>query len=198
MFYGTESCYWYLVQLARRDKLMLLLAATGIKKNRFLGLIASTILVSHCIVSHKENRFIYPLLPILVTLAALGLVEVIEFLNHWLRMPSIVLTITGASILVLLSAFLVPQFSFWRDANTMIMFNHLSKDQSICGVGIHSISWVNTGGYTYLLRKVPVIVVQDDIASDRIGTSFNAFLTSTTDFSLLRLVVFIADAIFPY
>ena len=78
LVYGTEPWYWYEVVLAKHFGPMLLFALLGVRRSPFLGWLALIILLSHSVIGHKEARFLYPLTPMVITLAALGIVEVAE------------------------------------------------------------------------------------------------------------------------
>jgi hypothetical protein len=180
--YGTEPWYWYLLVLLAHLGPILLLALLGVRRSPFLGWIALAILAPHSLLAHKEVRFIYPLVPILITLAALGTMELAKELDQFFKSPMYTkATVSIAlALFALLSAFLAPQFNWWvRNSGTMAIVDQLSRDPAVCGLGIHGTSWLNTGGYTHLHRNIPMILMSDGTWSDQEqeASSVNAVIT---------------------
>ena len=58
--------------------------------------------------------------------------------------------------------------------------DRLSRDPSVCGVGLYKLSWLYSGGYSHLHRNVPIILVlrDDDLEDQALG--FNALVTGGT------------------
>ena len=65
--FGVEAWYWYLPRLVRHLGPLLLFAGIGARRSPFLGWMALTILVFHSLISHKEARFLYPMMPMAIT-----------------------------------------------------------------------------------------------------------------------------------
>jgi hypothetical protein len=181
--YGVEPWYWYLAILLRHLGPILFLALLGIRRSPFLAWIALAILLPHSLLAHKEVRFIYPLIPILITLAALGVVELARELDHLVKVrisPKVVVAIALAAF-ALFSAFLSPEFPYWDEkASAMVMVDRLSRDPQVCGLGIKGISWFNTGGYTHLHRNVPIVLLSEGVWLDRESSSVNTVIARGT------------------
>lgn len=177
--YGTEPWYWYLTILVAHLGPILLLALLGIRRSPFLGWMALAILVPHSLLPHKEVRYIYPLMPILITLAALGTMEIVKELDHLLKLrihPKLSISVALA-LFTFFSFFLAPQFSYWNsNAGSMTMVDRLSRDQTVCGLGIHGISWFDTGGYTHFHRNVPMVLMSDGPRMEQESASVNAVI----------------------
>jgi hypothetical protein len=191
--YGTEPWYWYTLILLAHLGPMLFLALLGVRRSPFLGWIALAILAPHSILPHKEVRFIYPLMPILITLAALGTMEIAKELDRFLKSPIFPKVIAGIAMILfaVLSVFLAPQFAYWeRSGGSMALIDRLSRDSTVCGLGVHGVSWFYTGGYTHLHRQVPIVLLSEGAWLDRQSSTINAVIANGTrphlrsDFSL--------------
>jgi hypothetical protein len=204
-FYGTEPWYWYLLKMAMHFGPMLILALLGVRRSPFLGWIALLILVPLSAISHKEVRFIYPLVPITITLAALGIGEIADKLS--LRMgsslPSRSVALVGLAFCVIISGFIGSQFTGWKDSGSVdhrvhigslaSAFDRLSRE-SVCGVGSFPVypvddpdpndfshpgpGAVTGGGYAHLHQNVPIVAVPP---GGNLGepSSFNVVLSLT-------------------
>jgi len=179
--YGTEPWYWYLELLIYHWGPMAFLAAVGVRRSVFLGWLALIILASHSVVGHKEVRFLYPLVPIMVTLASLGIVEIAAvFLAMWehVAWAGSAVGAIGLALCCLASSLLAPRFSFWPSPDSVAVFDRLSRDSTICGVGIYTVPWFVTGGYAHLHRRVPIILVREDSSIDKQSEEFNVLVTN--------------------
>jgi hypothetical protein len=167
----------------------------GVRRSPFLGWIALAILVPHSLLAHKEVRFIYPVIPILITLAALGTADLIKDLGHFFKSPTYPkVAVAVALVLFAVSSVLfVPQFTWWvRNSGTMSIVDQLSRDPAVCGLGIHGTSWFNTGGYTHLHRNIPMVLMSEGPWLERESASVNAVIAYgtrprlTPDFTLKK------------
>jgi hypothetical protein len=178
--YGTEPWYWYLLQVAVRFLPLFLLALVGVRRSPFLGWVVFIILASHSIIPHKELRFIYPAMPIVLTLAALGFVEFVEDFNTWTKTPlsSRAIIVAGVIFCVLTSAGFAWRSPRWTHfSGGLIAMDRLSQDPSVCGVGLYKLSWIYSGGYSHLHRDVPIVLVLRDSELEAQAPSFNALVT---------------------
>lgn len=181
--YGVQPWYWYLLELAKYAGPMLFLALAGVRRSRFLGWIVLIMVASHSVIAHKEVRFLYPVMPILMTLAALGLVEIASVLNarENLRLTSKGIVIFGFAFCLLCSAFFAWRFPRWNQhSGGLIIMDRLSRTPSVCGVGLYGISWAWTGGYTHLHQNVPIILVLKGNPLEEQWLGFNVLLADGT------------------
>jgi hypothetical protein len=192
--YGTEPWYWYFTTLLTHLGPVLLLALIGIRRSPFLGWIALAILVPHSLLPHKEVRYIYPVVPILITLAALGTIEIAKEFDQLLkaRIYTKVAVPMALVFFAFFSFFLAPQFAYWeKKSGSMALVDQLSRDASVCGLGVHGVSWFDTGGYTHLHRDIPIVLLQGARMEEE-AASVNAVITYgqrphfSPDFSLKR------------
>lgn len=177
--FGVEAWYWYLPKLIRHLGPLLLFAVIGAKRSPFLGCMALTILVFHSLIGHKEARFLYPMMPLVITLAALGIVECANLLGTIWKMavaPRLVIA-SGMMLCVAMSVLLGVMFKDWsRFSGSLIAFKRLSREETLCGVGISRYSWLETGGYTYLHREVPILLLPTSESVRQSSASINELL----------------------
>jgi GPI mannosyltransferase 3 len=177
---GTRPWYRYLFWLILHEGPLPLLAIVGARRSPFLGWIALSILIPHSLIGHKEYRFMYPLLPIVVTLAAIGTIDVLTALNARLTRPRSgrAVMFASAAILIGISILIAPLFPSWKkEAGNLIAFRELSQDQALCGVALLRIGYNFSGGYTYLHRNVPIYLLPEDADLKELDTSFDAIVT---------------------
>jgi GPI mannosyltransferase 3 len=162
--YGTEPWYWLVFVLLSQLGPVAIAALLGVRRSPFLGWIALIVLVSHSAVPHKEARFLYPIFPIAITLAALGTTEMAKFVK---RHVDVSLS-RGASITVAIlffvctSALYAPTFPYWSNpAGVMKVFDRLSRENTLCGIALYRVPWYESGGYTHLHRNVALIPIAE-------------------------------------
>jgi len=183
LIFGTEPWYWYVWVLLVHFLPLFLLALVGVRRSPFLGWIAFIIIASHSVLAHKEYRFLYPVLPIVVTLAALGAVELAEDFKTWGRPALSERTIVVAALVfcICTSGVFAWYYPRWtHDAGGLIAMDRLSLDSSVCGVGMYKVRWVHTGGYSHLHRNIPIVLLWQPSDLEQQLPSFNALLTSGT------------------
>lgn len=173
--YGIQPSYWYLLVLISHLGPIMILCLMGARKSIFLNWLSMLILIPHSLVPHKEVRFLYPLIPLLLTLAAVGLGD---FIKHHIagRILSPNATVFASLCMsVALCQFMQSRFSYWmKDSGAMTSLSFLSYDRSLCGLGLSGVRWFNIGGYTHLHQNVPIVVLKDSRTE---LSSVNAILT---------------------
>ena len=177
--FGTGPWYWYLLMLAKYLGPMFLLAFFGVRRSPFLGWVALIVVASHSVIPHKEVRFLYPVLPLMLTLGALGLAELLSFLTAHTRLqlsPRTALAL-GLALIALASAVLARRFPRWnRNSGGLIVMDRLTDDASLCGVGLYHMSWVLTGGYVHLHQNVPMLEPHNLEQLQAESSAFNALV----------------------
>jgi hypothetical protein len=122
----------------------------------------------------------YPLLPILVTLAAIGTMDVLTAVNARLKCQRSerAVMLVSASILIGTSILIGALFPSWKkEAGNLIAFRQLSQDKTLCGVALLGIGYNYSGGYTYLHHDVPLYLLPDDADLEASVSGFNAIVT---------------------
>jgi phosphatidylinositol glycan class B len=177
--FGVEAWYWYLPKLVRHLGPLLLFACIGARRSPFLGWLALTVLVFHSLIGHKEARFLYPMMPLVITLAALGIVECAKLIGAIWKIPVAprLVAALGITLCAATSVLLGVMFKDWsRFSGSLIAFKRLSREETVCGVGISRYSWLETGGYSYLHRDVPILLLPGGASLSQSSASINALL----------------------
>ena len=162
---------------------LFLLALAGVRRSPFLGWLAFIIVASLSVFPHKEYRYMYPVMPIVITLAALGFVEFADDFNKWGKTPlsSRAIMIAGLMFCILTSALFAWRSPRWTHfSGGLIAMDRLSRDSSVCGVGLYKVSWLYSGGYAHLHQNVPIILVLRDAELQDQASGFNALVTDGT------------------
>ncbi|MEH1834503.1 MAG: mannosyltransferase [Nostoc sp.] len=194
LIYGVSPWYEYLLYLLKSWSFILipitLLAIIGSRHSPILAWLAIIIVLTHSILAHKEYRFIYAALPMVMILAGLGTAELVV---NWLQarrmiIPGLLsLVLWTYSSAVLSSRFDVyKEFSFstlwitnpetthwYSGSSNLIALQKLSQEKTICGVGLWGISWALSGGYTYLHHHVPIFLLGEEKDFDQLKAGFN-------------------------
>ncbi len=159
--FGIQPWYYFFLKLLYRTGPMVFLALVGIRRSPILGWICLAILLPHLLIGHKEYRFIYPVLPLLLTLAAIGIIDSLQFLERKTKfnLPARVESLLAASFVLACSLVLASHYPDWTTARgELLAFNRLSVDEHACGVAIRDVDTAHVGGYTHLHRPIPIFV----------------------------------------
>lgn len=170
--WGVSAFYFYAAAAWTSTGPLLLLVLLGlalsVARARGLALLTAAFVLAHCLIPHKEYRFLMPILPLALALAGAGLARGF----HALQLPRWpVVGLALAFGLVGLPQALAETFaqmgqytdsaggqrSVWHaDEDVNLCLLDASRREDLCGlavVGIHP-AWM--GGYTYLHRDVPI------------------------------------------
>ena len=177
--YGVSPWYWYLELLCAHLGPIAFLVLMGLRRSPFLGWVALIILLTHNYFGHKEVRFLYPMVPLEVTLAALGIMEIIPAFNARRKKPlsSRAIVVGGLAYCVISSCLLIHQFDWSRNSGNVIAFDQLSRNPTLCGVGVYKIGWYDLGGYARLHKNVPILILKSASELMDQSQSFNAIVT---------------------
>jgi hypothetical protein len=77
------------------------------------------------------------------------------------------------AVLALSSCLLISQLS-WRKYGGLAAFDQLSRDPTLCGVGVYRMGWWDTGGYTHLHQNVPIVLLRQASDLEQESRSINA------------------------
>jgi len=175
-----QPWYWYVLVLIVLIGPAILLLFHGARRSPFLAILCVIIVVSHSFIPHKEIRFIYPILTPALTMAAMGMVDLLNELKpgaKFLANSRWVLAI-GVGFFLVSSALLTAQCADWCKTRWGVgAFDRLRNESSLCGVGIYKAIWWESGGYTHLHRNVPIIQVNSAAQLVQDAPVFNALIT---------------------
>lgn len=174
---------------------LLPLAAIAARRAKATASAAVTVLLVHAAIAHKEWRFVFPALALIVVLAAVGLVEASQRLARRLGAPRRALLAAAIGLAAWLgisaqraSAFDLarvalpgglsgqPSAAFRHLRGGLLAFRALSADDRVCGVGLENRRWNLTGGYAWLHRNVPIFEIRSAQSFERRAPSFDAFV----------------------
>jgi phosphatidylinositol glycan class B len=180
--HNVTTWHWYLRMLFQHLGPAAFLVLVGIRRSPFLGWVALTHFVFHSFFTFKAIRYLYPIVPLEITLAALGLMELAPAFNTWRKSPLSPRTMVGGGLafFALSSCLLVPQFNWVQRSGGLLAFDRLSGDSTLCGVGIYRIPWWSIGGYAHLHQNVPIILLDHVHELEEQAASFNAVLVPGT------------------
>ena len=159
--FGVDPWYWYFEALWSKWQWVgvPVLGLALLAGRRFPAMLvaAAVILATHIAIDHKEYRFIFPAIALLIVLAAIGLAEVVSRLSN--RQVRCVTALTVVVFWGIASATLAasPAFrgNWWAPQPLLSAFAFLRDRADLCGLGLVDYPWYATGGYTYLHRDVP-------------------------------------------
>ena len=179
---NVATWYWYLRMLCAHLGPVAFLVLVGIRRSPFLGWVALIHLIFHSLFSFRAVRYLYPLVPLEITLVAICLLELAPAFNSRRRSPLAPRTMVGGGLafLALSSCLLVSQFNWSQRSGCLIAFDQLSRDSTLCGVGVFKIPWWSLGGYAHLHQNVPIVLLREAPELGERLTSFNAVLVPGT------------------
>ena len=162
--------------------LFLLCVLGGAWKLPVAAVTAGMIFLTFSLFDHKEYRFAYPAIPLLVTLAGLGTAQAVSFLQRQrlpmfssaLSVPAIAVVLWTATSCVLAAS--GPYVTLWtRDRSFLKAFHYMAYRPDICGVALYRMSVLLTPGRSGLPLATPLYETdQTRLARDAAG--FNALL----------------------
>ena len=175
----TQPWYWYVLVLLVLLGPAVLLLFHGARRSPFLAIFCAIVVVSHSVIPHKEIRFLIPILAPAITLAAMGIVDLLAEIKRgleFLENPKWVVTISVAFLFVS-STLLAAHCTHWCETRWGEgAFDRLSREPGLCGVGIYQLEWWESAGYTHLHRDVPIIPLESAAQLAKDAPSINALI----------------------
>ena len=90
------------------------------------------------------------------------------------------MVVGGLAFFALCSCILVPQLNWTRWSGNLRAFDELSRDSTLCGVGLYRTPWWTIGDYAHLHQNVPIVLLEDVREVEEQWGSFNAVLVRGT------------------
>jgi GPI mannosyltransferase 3 len=185
--FWSQPWYWYALVLLVLIGPVVLLLFHGARRSPFLAIFCAIVVVLHSVIPHKEIRFIYPILAPALTLAAMGVVDLLNEIKAGMRFlenPRWVIAISVAFFLGS-SALLTAQCADWYKTRWgAAAFDRLSREPALCGVGLYGVIWWESGGYTHLHREVPIIPLDSAAQMANDALAINALIAPVTSQNL--------------
>ncbi len=180
--WGTSPSWQYLVWLWQVSPVGsvalggVLLA--GLVRYPLLAWPAVVLLLAHSGIPHKEYRFIYPSIVLAVVLLGLELAHLVQAIDDRFDRRALTASAIGlaAAGVLVTSGVAASQFNLRSTGKTgettnwqfhqggLEAFRHLSTRPELCGVGVFQFDWGrwSSGGYTYLHRDVPIVLLNHE------------------------------------
>jgi len=175
---------------------ILALAAVGARRAPLAAVTAVLVVVTHIPIAHKEYRFVYPALVLVIVLAGMGLAILVERAARTARLAR--LATLGALVAAFTTSMslanryddpgLVFQLgpkghtiSMWTErTNLLRATQQIGEDPDVCGVALAALHWGQSGGYAYLHRDVPLLEVLHETDMPAITPFVNMLLARPT------------------
>jgi GPI mannosyltransferase 3 len=168
---------------------VLLLIWVGARQMPLLLITALVVFAVHMAVPHKEYRFIYPAIVLLMLLAAIGLAQLTARGTQWVMgrgLPRHAAAVV--CVLMLTAGWSALAFNAWtagalgllryRDHDELLAIAYARDLPAICGVGLYGEeAWVRYGGYSHLHRTVPLFWPKDEAALTEMAAGFDTLVT---------------------
>ena len=157
--YGTSDASWYVLQWLHRwgpaSVVILVLAAWGARREPLPLITAAVIVLAHTAFAHKEYRFIYPAIPLVLVSAAFGSAELCRRLgtrsSGHVRAGLVAIACLAWMVAAAVLATSPSMRSEWTRGRAGIELMARAHEEAKCGLGLLA-AWSWTGGYSiYLL-----------------------------------------------
>jgi hypothetical protein len=194
--FGTEKWNFYLLGelgLWGAAGLFVLAAAMlGARRLPILLAAAVAIVAAHSGIAHKEYRFIYPAVLLIIVLAGLGVGQLTEWGIEWLGNRGVKKHLAGPACAGLLLFYAgVLLFGVWssptmaalrsRVHDNLLAASFTAKLPAICGIGLYGAEgrdWVMYGGYARLHRPLPMYWPADEAELAASAPAFDTLITT--------------------
>jgi hypothetical protein len=176
-WYAYFQCYalvWRWTGIA-----ILALAALGARRAPLAAVAAGVVLLAHIPIAHKEYRFLFPALVLVIMLAGMGLAEIVEYVART-RGPRTGNLAAAAMLVVALTTSLTRANSYddpgdvfdlglgmpghtvslWTERSGFLQASRwISEQPDVCGIALVALHWSQTGGYAWMHQDVPLVEV---------------------------------------
>jgi hypothetical protein len=129
---------------------------------------AGLIAVTYSLIGHKELRFIYPAVLLVVIVSGIGLAQIVCWISEvlrdrgWGRRSAIIAPSATALAVVMLTQLALangsePYHRLWTRGRDMLLASRdVAQLRAVCGIGVLDHDWVVTGGYAWFHHAVPL------------------------------------------
>jgi len=157
---------WFGTEGVRRSRPLLLLVA-----------MAAALILAHSMVAHKEYRFIYPALPLLLIPVAAG-IDALAARLYPAKCTTMAAILAGIFMLsVVVGSGGNYRSHFWRKYGETKAYQTIRNSPDACGVLLHRVKWGETAGYTTLHRDLPLYYATGDADFERLHDAANYVLS---------------------
>jgi len=183
--YGTSPWYWYATQWVSRWGIAAVvlgpLAVVGARRQPLPLLVALTIVAAHSAIAHKEYRFLYPAIPLLVVSAAFGAAEACRLVASYrsrvtghVTLPVLLCAAWGLGSWTL--AVSAPNLVEWSRGRAGLELMRRAGQEARCGVALLGAGWDMTGGYSSMHRHIPLHLLYPTNRTEWDPASFDVWI----------------------
>ena len=186
---------------------LVLLVVRGSRGKLPMAIAALVTFLLHSIVAHKEYRFDYPVVVMIVMLAAFGIASLVSETNlsrfsarMQRSLPWVAFLAWSGMSLGLALRFDMALIQVPMELNhsgrpwtvrkgALVGMREIGKNPGTCGVGMIYVGWGYVGGYSFLHRKVPMFEIRHRGELAKMSHLVNALIVRgrVRDFSPYRL-----------
>ncbi|HEX2217595.1 MAG TPA: hypothetical protein VHG35_02245 [Gemmatimonadales bacterium] len=185
--YGASPPLWYFVWMIEAwggaVAPMAALFVVGARRAPLLAGAAVVHVLAHMPIAHKEFRFLYPVMPLIVILIGLGTAEIASKVSSMLaggrsRLRAVVGGALAAWAVTSTALAVSPDYrgNWSRFTELIRATERAGAAPDLCGLGLVGIPWWATGGYTRLHRAVPMYYLPEPESLDDAMSAFNHLL----------------------
>jgi hypothetical protein len=169
------------------------LAIAGTRSRPLLGACALIVIATHLPIAHKEYRFAYPAMALVLALAAIGAAQLVRWVEQ--RKSPRIATLAAAGLITvwvaaslqgavgfdegktrLAISFHPPSWHWTQRRGGLLAMKQLGEEPSVCGVAMLGFDPFLSGGYTYLHRDIPIFHVLRPAETPAVAMHANVFL----------------------
>ncbi len=165
---------------------LLVLATIGARRRPAAAVAAIAVLVAHSAIAHKEYRFIYPAVELLIVLASAGTADAVAWVVTRTRGREWPVALAAGILWAGTSAALGARSPDWTRGRSGLEATVAAGVGDLCGLALVGQHWASTGGYTYLHRDVPVYQLDDSDSLVAAWPGFDTVLVSPEYAGMMR------------
>ena len=179
--FGTDGPLLYLSQLGWHWWLALvpiaLLLPAAARRHPALFWSAVANIAVHSVIGHKEYRFIWLSVAILIILAAIESWTLVEARERRKGAAAVALVGVWAATSAGLAVAAPASFDWDQLSAGMALAHDAGRDARLCGLAIDQVPYWATGGYAFVHRNVPLYAPwQADVPVTRFTQAYNAII----------------------
>ena len=192
--FGTEPPWWFLTAILSTwgwtSLLLLPCMVAGARRFPMPMAVALVVIANHSALPHKEYRFVLVAVVLLIFLAAIGSVDLADWLiarmRPWARRLSraghVIALVAVWGAMSLMVGFGAPFNGFWNSGHSLLGSLILAGQRpELCGLAIYRPPGVPSVAYSALNRPVPILLFAGSKASATLAANqrrFNSILTA--------------------
>lgn len=181
--YGTAPWFTYIWVLPVLLIPSCLFWRRGARRCPFLVVFVLIFVAAHSAIAHKEERFLLPIIPLCLTVSALGIAR-----NESNDVISARRAVWTGAICFLAASIAMGAGFYYFDYETgsESALKRLSTAPGLCGVALYDLQWSESGGYAYFHRDLPIIPIHLPAELAQKSSEFNVIIANRAASGLPR------------